>query len=317
MDPSISLDSFVPIKVAPLEEQALCIDDDTSVNQFILGMSLHSEYISQNSYKNDVVTLNEYDHRIEPTYSKTRKHLSNVKHILHSMREDVSSSPHKAKAAFQIGLMAATQVVDRLRGSIVITPLFATMVMEWTNNSVLTGLTAGGTFIAVNGVIGESANIGLEHFDNTVSEFKETYPGFVGAFTSSLAGVENKGEVSGSKDNTDGVKSALDIVKLHAKRAQTCSGIGTFPFIATAAANGYSKSERRKLNIDTVTDGGAFIGLVGLIISESIMQLGARGQPELANDLKDVVSSTYTWLGLAALSMTTELISNRIKKDKK
>ncbi len=373
-----SRDLYVPehvITVADPNELFLNLDtqDDQAIYAFMLGAKLYEEQCpapeltaepSEYPLQDELVDAepSEYplqDELVEPVLRSEEKGKFGA--FKSAVKEDFDASENRwATAGWATG-MAVGQVFDRFRGSVILTPTLATAVMEHTQNSVLTGAVASATFFIVNKFIGESLNYGLDEFPTSVETFNEEFPGIVGAFTDSLAGIDDKnthdakrqeqvarppalkrlrGHIEQVKSdvNADGVETVIDKskvvgkhllnlakVSIHSikanasvnrKRALTCIGIGPTPFVATAAANGYTRKERSKVTNATVGATSAFVGTLGFGLSESVIQLAEHGHQEAALDIQNIVSSTWVWLGFAALSMGSEFVSNRYEKRK-
>lgn len=337
----------------------LDLNDDQELTNFILGAKLYSELCHTQKFELEANANPHLEDPMEPSLQSKNK--SKLGAFKSSLRDDFAASDNKWSTAGWATGMAVGQAFDRFRGSVIITPTLATTVMEHTQSSVLTGAVAAGTFFILNKLIGESLNYGLDEFPNSVETFNVVFPGLVGAFTDSLAGIDDKNthevkrqelvdrhspikrfgdhkEQIKSDFKEDDVKSFVDKSKivgkhllklakasftsikenasLNRKRAFACIGIGPTPFVATAAANGYTRKERSRVTDSTVGATSVLVGSLGFGLSESVIQLAEHGHQEAALDVQNIVSSTWVWLGMAALSMGSEFISNRLEKRK-
>lgn len=245
--------------------------------------------------------------------------------IYETAREEFSENPNKVSAVTWGIAALGSQVLDRARVSIVLVPEVATYVMENSHNSLLTGLATGGTIFLWCGGVGEVFGRALHKFPRSVAKFTDSFPGFVDTFSDSLAGVENKRQlpvdsVETHKDqeiipDEEQKMSLRERFRINRKQGTTTIGIGSTIFVGTATANGYTPEETSRLNLKVSANAGVLGAILGLTISETLMQLAENGHMELANDIQNnVVGNRYVWLGLAALSMTSEFVQSRIKK---
>lgn len=270
--------------------------------------------------------VEQYLHQDEPVEEPTFK--DRAKDVLDTAREEFSSDPNKVRSLAWGTLAVGSQVLDRARVSIVLVPEIATQVMEHTQNSILTGGATGGAIFLWCGAVGGVFGHALHKFPKSVSKFTDSFPGFVDTFSDSLAGVENKRNAldpSSAKNelqpNTpveeQQDKGLEERIRINVKQATTTIGIGSTIFVGTATANGYSPSETSRMNIKVSGNAGVLGAVLGLTISETLMQLAENGHLDLANNIQNnFVGNRYVWLGLAALSMTSEFVQSRLRKRK-
>lgn len=245
---------------------------------------------------------------------KTFRH--RIGQLKNAYLKDYSNSDSKFILAVIGASVLTTQIADRARLSIVLVPAVATSILENTGRS-FTAATAGAlTYFAWNGIVGEVMTQGLDKHRNLLSSFSENFPGVVNVFTDSLPGVESSSERTNDESNHHKDTSLRDKALLHIKRAGTGIGIGSTAFVGTAAANGYTKKELRRLNLQVSTDASLLTHGVIWGVGESIIQLGKNGHQELSMHIQDVAGDIRVWYGVAAVSMISEFISRRRQRHK-
>jgi hypothetical protein len=234
---------------------------------------------------------------------------------------DIKSDGERRTAKVWAAATGITQILDRSRIVIITAPPAAISVLEHTGSTVAAGATAAAIFTVWNGSMGETLNQGLSRFPKGVEEFSEQFPSTVELFTQSLPGIEpkNADETSQSymldqEHKSGAIKKLRTVVGKHIRRSFTGMGIGSTAFVATASANGYEKNEVSKVNAGVTADTAGLVFLLGLGVTESISKLG-ESHPALAHDIQNVVQDSRFWLGIAALSMASEYMANKKKRE--
>jgi len=247
-----------------------------------------------------------------------------VKDIFNAIGDDFNASPSRLRSFSGALMVLISQATDRARISVIVTPAAATYAMEhiipYGNNiatPLVTAAAAAVTFFGVNAAIAESLNQGIEHFPLTTGKFEEKFPKVIAGFTDSLAGVDSRETRAERMSNGVQIDTSFkEKIRIHAKRATTIIGIGPTPYVATSAVNGYNLEERRNLHLAAIADTSVLAGAIGLGLSETIIQLVEHGHADQAQHVQDIVGYTPLWLGIAGLSVVSELASKRIQKRK-
>jgi len=247
-----------------------------------------------------------------------------TKDIFKAIGSDLKTNPSRARAFGGALMVIASQVADRARVSVVVTPAAATFAMEqmlphgnYITTPLVTAAAAAVTFFGVNGAIAEGLNLGIDQFPQTTDKFEEKFPKVIAGFTDSLAGLDSR--ETRENQQKSGLAKELTLkekIKMHTKRATTIIGIGPTPYVATSAVNGYNIHERRNLHLTAIADTSALAGVVGFSLSETVIQLAEHGHVEQAKHVQDIVGYTPLWLGIAGLSVVSELVGKRLQKRK-
>lgn len=241
---------------------------------------------------------------------------SRFSNIGSASKDDLKHADNK-RATTAWGITAlGTQAIDRLRIGVVVVPTIAVDVMQNTHNSALTGFAAGGAFLIWNGLVGAAFGKSLDKFPKTVQSFTENFPAVVDGFTYALPGIEKQVDFLESKDDISSLRNILRSMKMHGKRSMSVIGIGTTAYVGTAATNGYSSKNVQKLNLAASADGAALAGTVGFGVSKTIKELALSGHMETANHIQNFFSSSKLYLGLATISIGSEVISKKMQHGK-
>ncbi len=264
--------------------------------------------------------------------------------VVKSGVEDIRNDEHKITAASWAATMALTQFIDRSRLVLVFGPQFATEVYENTGNSYLASLAITGLFGISNLAVGEALTQSLDRFPRAKATFVESFPKTVRLFNNLLAGMASKephdidslttdnipevsdvnvGIIPAVSDANVGIAEeslsfakALKTITLRRKQATTGIGIGSTAFVATASVNGNNKKEVRKVNVEVTGSTMVLIYGLGVGVFEGLEKMVRMGWYKQAEWVNDRVTDGKTWLGVAALTMISEYLSNRSEMKK-
>ncbi len=246
------------------------------------------------------------------SYRSTKEALGEVAHASY---EDIKASENKRVDASWAIAAAITQISDRSRWVILLAPAMATRVMENTENSVLTGVTAAGIFAVANYSTGKPLNKALSRLPGGLTEFKDKFPWVVNGFTRSLPGIKvsedadpaHTSDISNQENiEIKKVRSPLKKGWLHLRRGISGINLGSTAFVATTRVNGGSEDEGDKVNRAVTLDTSAVIFGIGFGVAEYIQKLVEEGRYQEAQDIQNFVSEPNLWRAVALGSIAIE-----------
>jgi hypothetical protein len=223
---------------------------------------------------------------------------------------DFKESPHKIRMAGIATGVAALQVADRMRASVIFVPTIATNVLEHSHSPTAAAIAGGTAFGGWCAAVGGATTEGLANFPAATSEFEKSFSGVVNFFEDSLPGFE---QPEPRDEETSRARHVGGRALTRLKRAYTVSGIGSVAYVSAASATDRPKKEIHELNLNASADGAAAIGAVVLGVAEVIVKIG-ESNPALAEHIQNTASDIRVWYGVAGLMMAQQFISKKFKQ---
>ena len=205
----------------------------------------------------------------------------------------------------------ALQTLDRARASVVLVPTVALNVFQHTQSPTEAAAAAGVAFGVWCAAVAGSTAASLHHFPRTVQKFESNFPGFVGVFEDALPGLERPDP---EQPKPSAIRRVGNRALTGVKRGFMALGVGTVPYVSTAAAKGWSSNEIRNLNLNTSLDGALAVSAVVEGTGTAILMVGEHN-PELAQTIENVSSNPLLWLGVSAVLGAGQFVSNRMHRN--
>lgn len=242
--------------------------------------------------------------------------------VAHAAYEDIAQNhPNKTMGTviWSVGTVA-TQIADRARIVIALAPPRAIEVMKDTQfewySSPAASATVVGMFAVWNTGMGKMLNKGMSRFVGATRAFAEQFPAAVRAVNNLLPDAANwspRSQIESEVDESGSIKkkSLKKRVLSHLNVGATGAGIGSTPFVGTAAVNGLSERERNKVNNRVTVDSSVVLFPVLWGVTEAIRQAVIRGDIAQAEAIQDWAGKPAVWYGVAGGLVLNQFRSNR------